>query len=229
MSQSHLMTVNRLNDYGASCIMSADYRNAVRSLAQGLQDSRRLQDTLDESQQNSGHCCLDSVMIQPYHRLSSKQSDCDPEPMLYHRPIQIPEHELTSSYSSCVLLSVALIFNLALAHHMLALSGNEENAAGLLRKAARFYEYGFDLQQGHNENGKNAELFYIATFHNLGKVYQALGNQENAKKCCHQLMSTISESDRQQDLEESIYDVFHRHAFQMTFQGILTDAAAAAA
>jgi tetratricopeptide (TPR) repeat protein len=228
MVQSEMMNIVHLNNYGASFLKSADYKNAVKTLARGLQASRRLLEKLIENQEDTtlSACGLDSMMNQPYHPQNSNESDCNADTYLYQLPIHVTE-ELRTTYSSYVMVSVSLIFNLALAHHLLALSGNHENPRALLRKAARFYEYGFDLQQGQGR--APSEIFCMASLNNLGQVYQALGEKESAKKCFQYLISTIMELARCQELDGSIYEVFHRNAFHMTFRGILTTAAAAAA
>jgi hypothetical protein len=114
----------------------------------------------------------------------------------------------SSSPQLRAILSIILVFNLALAHHRAAMDINNNSAnksttndetSLLLRKAGMLYESLFPLLQRadcrhHPQSGGGGGgcvLFTLVALNNLGQVCQSLHQGEKASQCFHQLLSSM--------------------------------------
>jgi hypothetical protein len=113
---------------------------------------------------------------------------------VYDTPLQIwPEalkfreinHELLSE------LSVALMFNLALCHHLLALRApsSSKDDGNTFARAISFYELAYEVQM--QEAVELSVECTMAIVNNLGHAHQLLGNEGKAAKCFSHLLSTL--------------------------------------
>ena len=105
---------------------------------------------------------------------------------LYDHGIMIPSN-LPICYESSVLLSVAIIFNLALAYQ-LAASRNVDKKARYLRKASKLYELAHDLQC---DEGLDSVLLIAACVNNLGAIFRSTGDERMTGKYFDHLLATI--------------------------------------
>eukprot|EP00529_Nitzschia_sp_RCC80_P029554 CAMPEP_0113509578 /NCGR_PEP_ID=MMETSP0014_2-20120614/37656_1 /TAXON_ID=2857 /ORGANISM="Nitzschia sp." /LENGTH=308 /DNA_ID=CAMNT_0000405429 /DNA_START=123 /DNA_END=1049 /DNA_ORIENTATION=+ /assembly_acc=CAM_ASM_000159 len=105
---------------------------------------------------------------------------------LYDHGIMIPSN-LPICYESSVLLSVAIIFNLALAYQ-LAASKNVDKKSRYLRKASKLYELAHDLQC---DEGLDSVLLIAACVNNLGAIFRSSGDEKMTGKYFDHLLATI--------------------------------------
>lgn len=119
---------------------------------------------------------------------------CVLQPFVYDTPLQIcPDalyhrefnHELLSE------LSVALMFNLALCHHLRALRtfSKPSDGANILGQAVSLYELAYEVQM--QEDVELSIECTMAIINNLGQLHQRLGDEGKASKCFSHLLSTL--------------------------------------
>jgi tetratricopeptide (TPR) repeat protein len=204
------------NNHGAAMLQSGDNATALSSLRMALLHSKEAINFLREEEElmsdsSNGHS-LNDLMTRDIPPPLSEHDDDDGKSFIYIHAMTIPTStfEKTADDSSASLLSgthlsICIVYNLALTHHRAALEECNKNdtlhsmtgetsamATGglLLRKAAKFYQSTFSLlQQGECQLG--SEFFTLVVLNNLGHVYQALNEMENAGQCFRHLLSTL--------------------------------------
>ena len=191
------------NNRGAFFIATRRYSNAISCLSQGLQQTKQLlkgADKEDRREDSIALVLLDQFMCQDPGQIemmtsvdSAKSSDTD---FVYRHPISIPSsqfHALIPDENDCkVVISLSIIFNLALAHHLRAIeevdaSSNHQE----LSRAMRLYELAYKLQ-AHGDTGSGISTLYImSTLNNLGQIHKALNEADTASKCFENLLSAM--------------------------------------
>jgi hypothetical protein len=215
-TNSSIQQAIELNSQAVALIANRSFEAAIHTLTDALLASKKiLHDSVDEADMvASARRSLDQCMIPSKQEnrvdsnsshLGDADSDSDADECVkqeeqgkhfyvYRRAIRIPISIKEATFESSVLISVIIMFNLALAHQLMALeiinkqqaSFNGEN---LLRKAAKLYGLAFNLQR--DEGMENTILFTLATINNLGAIYQCLNESAAANKCFQHLLSTL--------------------------------------
>lgn len=171
----------------------ATFTVAVRASKQLMVKSRDEEEDLKTQDGTSDEQKLDNLM-----RISHPDNDsmdCREEMAqdqcyMYRRAIQVTEDDIEDDYESRIVLSVVILFNLALSNHLSAEMEDDETRKSLkLRKAAKLYEMTYNLHQDASI-GLNP-LFLLATVNNLGVIYQTMNQQETAQELFRTLLSTI--------------------------------------
>lgn len=83
-----------------------------------------------------------------------------------------------------------LIFNSGLSHQLLASATHEPRLhQHLLEKSIKLYKLAYTIEQ--SEEYTNNSMFKMAVLNNLGVVCKIFGQEEEARKCFHYLVSMI--------------------------------------
>ena len=205
---------------------NAMLQDAVSKLTSALSLSRNVLEDMDGTDTttinvtSSQICCLDDWMKQSLSNGRATNPVKNETLSVYSRPIPIfftSDGATTQPRSNGVMISVAIVFNLALAHHLAAekydlaaeVSTNKQartsaasRSSHFYRKAARLYELGYNLLQEHQGlqtdgiNGNTNEtssspLFIMATMNNIASIYQSLQEYDHSKTMYQQLVATI--------------------------------------
>ena len=211
--------IRRLTDYinrGASLIQFRKYENACSYLSMALSMSKELINVENEIEEDScregrdssliynidfGKCVLpghaDHVSLKesaPPRQYGVEFSDLRLEEYLYEHPICVSEHNIgDSSRQECVVLSSIAMFNLALAHHLRALTSSERHEPRskslLLEKSSRLYGLAYQILM--NESIDCGILFMMVIVNNLAQIHKALGHQEVANGYFQHLLSSL--------------------------------------
>jgi tetratricopeptide (TPR) repeat protein len=207
----------RLNNRGAQFINAGKYESAISTLVKALKLSERVAVSEACSCQ---HCNLDYCMTlgtsQPAPRLLSQETFChnacqqqQPENVyIYERPILVSKQSMEGEHCPGVILSLIIIFNLALAHHLSAMQNNTDRK--LLQKALHLYELAYQLQREEDHNGSLRFTMIVAN--NLGQIHRAVKNESKHQQCLEHLLSTM------------MYLVDSRVRLCMEFDGFLRNA-----
>lgn len=136
------------------------------------------------------------------HYPIDQHSDLDqlPETFIYDSPLQIWTSALAIREIRPELLSefsVALMFNLALCHHLRAMqvdqspntSVDDDAVKLIFEQAICLYELSYEVQM--QEDVELSVECTMAIVNNLGHIHQRLGNPEKASKCFMHLLSTF--------------------------------------
>ena len=110
---------------------------------------------------------------------------------MFRRPLHIPvtaEDETENDYPSTVkVVSVTILFNLALAHHLTSYS--KPTYKSQLKTAATLYELAYTLIC--EERIDDSALLTMVIINNLGLIHSALEEETMAQQCFEHLLSTL--------------------------------------
>jgi tetratricopeptide (TPR) repeat protein len=184
-----------LNNRGAKSIDAGRYESAISTLLKALELSERV--AVSEAC-SCHHCNLDYCMMlrisQPAPHLLSKKTVCTavrqqhPESAyIYERPILVSQQSMEGEHCPGVILSLIIIFNLALAHHLSAMQNNTDRK--LLQRALHLYELAYQLQREENHNGSLRFTMIVAN--NLGQIHRAVKDESKHQQCLEHLLSTM--------------------------------------
>lgn len=205
-----LLDIVNLNNRGAFQIETRQYRSAASTITEAIRLSKQIiarchveeissQD--EQWTQSTEECYFSQCMQSPYadkaslspssHNSASFWDNDDEGGMnefIYRHPIRIPRQAINhESFQFSSTVSIMLIFNLALAHHLHAIEATFSRP--MFEKSAKLYECAHNLllQQDFESN----VLFVLATINNLGQVHRSIDQGEMATKCFQHLLSTL--------------------------------------
>jgi tetratricopeptide (TPR) repeat protein len=192
-----MYSITQQNNDAAVLIESGLYREALSKLSRALsQVQRELNDAdeLNEEEQDVGSA--DGYIINTCHEHERQaMSTCLVEKLepnqdfIYRHPIKtsdIPKQE--ESY----VMSVILVFNMALAHHLIGISQDDDessNGKKRLRGALKLYELVFGMQmKSHVYISMTCSL---ALVNNSAQIYKAINRERKAQKYFSHLLSSL--------------------------------------
>ena len=156
---------------------------------------------------------------------------------IYRSPIEIPDwYKDLPGHEGNATVSMVVVFNLALAHHMLGNSIKDGHIdistfespyefRSLIVTAAKLYEHALSLNWVQ-DNEDESPLFLLATVNNMGQAHQALEDMEQSKFCfSHLLEYLVLFID--QEKGGDIYEPFFASVLHLIFSGSSDSAAAA--
>ena len=115
---------------------------------------------------------------------------CDESnPFVYSTPLRISEAVAMDDYECSVKMSVAIMFNLALSHHLNGVKNSRSSDPDTLTHAVALYELAYQLQM--QEDIEVSVETTMAIINNLGHVHRMLDDQEKASQCFNHLLSTM--------------------------------------
>jgi tetratricopeptide (TPR) repeat protein len=224
-SSQENQTVISMNNQGASLIDAGRALDAITILNSALMSFQQL--ILSRPHQDAfvvlgRECSLDEMMSK-HAACVTKGSDTN-SGFVHRRSIHVQEDKLSNVHSAEV-FAAAIVFNLALAHH---LTGENSNDPVLLQKAVKLYEHALALAQRSEDSiGDGSVLFHLAILNNLGQLYKELKRNVLAGKFFHQLLSMLMYLlDRSED-DTSSYEEFFSNVSHLIFPSCSAAAPAA--
>jgi hypothetical protein len=184
------------NNRGVRLLRSGDFTTAIFRVAQGLDMMKTIMENptqmdsetrWEEGQQDN----YESAVIDEDLNLAFLETTCgDSVAICYQQessyvfcsPIQIP----TNTSIPPLKISLWMVFNLALAHH---LNGIQTSDCDHLEKALRLYECVYRIS--HEEGVDLSVLHAMALTNNLGHVHLILQDTQKSQKCFEQLLATL--------------------------------------
>ena len=177
-----------LNDCGVSYIESGDYEKAVNAFTNALKKCQETILSLDDfahgnrstTMEEHAKSSLDSWMAcgdcQSFKEaiVSNEVSYTNGESSVVMHPKMVRIPEEVSEEGLDHLLPVSMMFNLALAHHLLAIEKNLDQ--NIFRKAAKLYRFVAEIQVDTEMSLDGSTVFFMTTLNNLGHVYRQLGD-----------------------------------------------------
>jgi tetratricopeptide (TPR) repeat protein len=217
-----------LNSQGVTLIENGKFESAIPILSAALKASKEdvSGSPVDEDiVMHPKRTSLDECMVPSSrpHSTDVDQSSASDGQYVYGSCIQIPSSIKANCYESGIpLVSVAIIFNLALAHQLLAESMDQSDK--LLNTAVKLYELAYTLQR--EECMENTSFFCLATINNLGLIFKCLNKSESAAICFQQLLSMLMFLvDCGASKQVSEYDGFFRNTSHLIFNHKIAAAA----
>jgi tetratricopeptide (TPR) repeat protein len=243
MDPSTATAVSRFNNEGVSLIEWGFYDEAITEFSKGLtlvkqvlalhgdnQADEAASDSMKTSAEPASHSpiCQFHKMQEPTVTKECRDHDeflSDDEPFIFREPIFIPSHSADHTSSTYyVKSSFMLLYNLALTHHLSALSGKDTQKR--LQKALKLYELAYTIQM--TEDIQLTVLQTMAIVNNLGLIHASLQDEVKSRQCFQHLLSSIMflHECGDRDSVEQI-DGFIANVMSLILTGSSTNAAAA--
>jgi hypothetical protein len=215
---NHVMdTCIQLNNSGVQHLQNCQYGDAANHFTEALRLSKGIlsffesqrgdsgmdvnrQPETDDRSNSKGPCSRSDAccaVVTPLHRCENDNESIDKlsseweahHQFVYRTPLQLSESVHISNYESSVEISVAIMFNMALSHHLHALHGHVQGRDVVLGQAVALYELAYTVQM--QEEIELSVECTMAIINNLGQIHGVLGNQEKSCQCFRNLLSTI--------------------------------------
>eukprot|EP00980_Cylindrotheca_fusiformis_P018388 scaffold6052_cov118-Cylindrotheca_fusiformis.AAC.1 len=153
--------------------------NATRSLMNEV-EGMTANDELEEPEAPGlDQCMVDKSVNGPQN---------EDHPFVYSNAIRVPSCFETEQCKETITVPSIVVFNLALAHHLLAAVPNAAQRVNL-EKALRLYTLAFSLQKG--EIVESNILFVLAIFSNSGVIWSCLNNPVESAKLFENVLSLL--------------------------------------
>jgi tetratricopeptide (TPR) repeat protein len=190
MNAPQSQQVITLTNQAACLIDEREYADAFSILKEALIINRDFLNSVDEAARKKSPRSNSDLLEECMQSLHMKQhffAD-DSDDFIYRSPIRIPEGSQTNhtDYNFHVTLSVLLVFNLALAHHLCGLEGTTR--ADMLEKAVYLYTLS---QQIFEQQGLDTIAFILAVTNNIGQIRKTLGQTEVADELFQRMLTTL--------------------------------------
>lgn len=119
---------------------------------------------------------------------SSRQSR---ESYVYTKPLLLPKCCIEEDHNMGIVLTLMILFNLALAHHLKAMSMDDlQRCKKVLDQSLKLYELTYQLHIDSEESGGSLRFTMIIA-NNLGQIHKLAGNDEKHQMCLQHLLSAI--------------------------------------
>lgn len=213
--------VINLNNKAVSFIHEGNHEKAVKVLGHALTMSKQiLTDTGapgSSCSQPKPRFSLDQCMIQSPSMNAPAGHVNGNALYTYQKAILLPQ-DMPTDFDSSIIISIVIIFNLALSHHLTAFSRNGAEKRGCLKKAAKLYELALSLhsQEKHIESA----IFIMACVNNLGSIYREFSDMSTSERCFQHLLQTLMflVDCRQEKMDISLLDGFFKNATRQMFK-----------
>jgi hypothetical protein len=166
-------TIIHLNNRAVSMMKTGKYQEAISMLSITIGSFKHMVEEIDTTQYYS----------EDSKRNSSRLSSKGRKPFMYNQGICI-----LSSFDSND-IAQALVFNLALTHHLLSQKSQRKHS--LLKKALALYERSFEIQMKKPVLISNNMYFALVLMNNIGLIHNELNDRDSASKWFHELLSLI--------------------------------------
>lgn len=176
-----------LNNQAIASLIAHDYEKAIKKFGAALKQTTAnfaIDDVNPEERKS--HFSIETSMSLSNIISGTESTRVDRKKgYIYNSYIRIPPCERWET-TNAAMISVAIIFNLALTYHQMAETSSR--CWYHLKKAKKLYELAHQLY-----NGQEIEsvTFIMATINNLGLVYQCLDDTHSAQQCFQQLFQTL--------------------------------------
>ena len=235
MSMTLMNETTALNNVGVGHIDAGDFENAISSLTAALKSSKEIASSSnhlsdrnqnDERSDEGESYNLDRFLArQKLFRKETEDAKSDDELFVFQSAVRLPTCQNHTYDSQLTLVSIAIIFNMALAHHLCGLKSNDKKSTLMLRKAIKLYEFCLKLQKYRT----SSKVFTLAAVNNMGQIYHVLGERQQSKECFQHLLSTlVSLLDSNQISAITEYEEFYYNALTLVMPNCSVVAAAAA-
>lgn len=169
----------------------------VKSALATLANDAFWKDGVDGRQDPRYQSWLKQETVRPVHHHQKLSEEMQSQLLvsakgLYLSPLQLAEDIDYGLYSSAIEASIAILFNLALSHHLNGLYGEHNSVRdrqSILGQAVALYELAYTVEM--QEEADISVEFTMAIINNLGHVHRSKGNQEKSQQCFRHLLSTI--------------------------------------
>lgn len=194
-----------LNNEGISQLEAGNHEAAAASFSKGLAMVKQALSSIDWENASSNPVqqtqTLSEEPVCQFCKLQQEDEDHDiddieneeqdlssQEGFVFKDPIMVlPQANERPSYAFYVKLSFIQLYNLALTHHLCALT--RPNPQPFFRKALSLYELAYTIHV--SEDVELTILQSMAIVNNLGQLHRKLNDLDKSKQCFENLLTTL--------------------------------------
>ena len=206
MTTQRLHQSLELNNEGARLICKGQYDRAVSTFSKALSTVKQMvadQNSIAGNRDQEDTAMLDSTSAYSSETIScmeAAESSSSPEEanscedesshcFIFRKPLVMTllDADECGDRTTVAKLSAIIMFNMALSHHLSALTHHKN--ATQLHAALVLYEHAYVLLQ--NEEVDICVLYNLALSNNLGQVLKEMKHQPEARQCFEQLLSIL--------------------------------------
>jgi hypothetical protein len=183
-NQAALLTENGLHKEALEVL-----NNTLETMQEVLRNDG--QEALEHTTSSANDLTLyqDSVGQPPRKPLTTVVNfESNDEDFIYCSPIRATERPEKDEDFDEFTISVIIIFNMALSHHLRAIQGRKVNQTRL-RKALKLYELSFCMQMKGESPLSITQVLALAN--NCGQIYKQLNRQRKANKFFQHMLPTL--------------------------------------
>jgi tetratricopeptide (TPR) repeat protein len=195
MSRSWLQLIQKLNNDGVALMQNARYQEANVAFAKSLGIAKKKLQHFERTEKD--HLPFSSSRCLYATDFEYDMVDLQNQPLfnsfVFCTPLKIVrmlELEVVGCSDCFSKLSFVIVFNLALSHHLGAMSnGDPLKREDLLRKSLRLYEVAHEIHGKEYCNQTHFEI--IMVINNIAEIQREVRNESKAQKCYEQLLEMI--------------------------------------
>jgi hypothetical protein len=180
-----------MNNSSALLIETGHYKEALDILGRCLEIVlTELDNKPDDDEKMGGgkkvYSSTDSQDLRARKKVSNVESFEPDEDFIYRHPIRA--NNLPADEGDYI-ISVIVIFNMALCHHLIAIEANPGNYINRLKGALKLYELGFCMQMKGDIHMDMT--FALAMVNNCAQIYKAMNRKSKARKFSKHMLSFL--------------------------------------
>jgi tetratricopeptide (TPR) repeat protein len=201
MNPSTAIAVSRFNNEGVTLIESGLYDEAISEFSKGLTLVKKILALQgDDDEADEAETSAEPESQSPsyhFHKMQEPKAtnECgdqeeflSDETFIFRAPLYIQSRVTDhTSFTYYLESSFMLLYNLALTHHLSALSGKDTQKR--LQKALGLYEFAYTIQT--TEDIQLTVLQTMAIANNMGQIHAALDDEVKSRQCFQHLLSSI--------------------------------------
>lgn len=200
-----MLLAKKLNNRAVFCIQAGHYNRAVNNLVKALKLTEQRAD--DEIGCTCRHCSLEACVSYSQKRgqifddlstaskfnsdKSLNQDESSSSGYVHRQPILITSQAIQEDHTMGLTLPLIITFNLALVHHLSAISEEVLNRRKL-GKVLQLYELAYRWQM-ESEEDEQVECirFTLIISNNLGEIHRVVSNRIKYERCLQHVLSTL--------------------------------------
>jgi tetratricopeptide (TPR) repeat protein len=192
-----MQSIIEMNNQAALLMENGLYKEAIEVLDNTLETMREIlgndgQEALEHTSSAKDRPLFQDSIGQPPRKPLTPvvNFESNDEDFIYRSPIratELPEEDGDEDFDEFN-MSVVIIFNMALSHHLRAIQGRKDNKTRL-RKALKLYELSFFMQM--KGEGQLSTTQVLALVNNCGQIYKQLDRQRKANKFFQHMLSAL--------------------------------------
>ena len=222
------MFVQQLNNSAAMCIEIGQYDRAIASLAKALRLSELHVDNQTKDACLCHDCSLDGCISYsentPYASVPIATNNTANTTSIYRRPIRVTSRSILEGHIVGSTLFLIIIFNLAMAHHLRAVTttSSEEACQAKLKNTLKLYELANSWQHRDNceecDSEDDDELMYVSDSDNCSEQE----HQQQQQQSYHSIRFNMIIYNNLSHIHQSLSDnVKHREYLQRLLSTIM--------
>ncbi len=188
LSRALKLTENAYENKNAECNHSPPACNSINLDSCVTMEQESYLSLLDNA--DSEHRKQHSIVSKKDEQANTKTGSQE-ESFVYSNPLLVPKCCIEEDHYMGIVLTLMILFNLSLAHHLKAVATDDSQKCNkLLDQSLKLYELTYQLHIDSDQSVGSLRFTMIIA-NNLGQIHKLAGNTEKHQLCLQHLLSAI--------------------------------------